>query len=396
MLSHFGMGGARQVLEWIFLLPTIGGSVYAVLCLIAVAFMRKRTYKTPSRESAFLPAVTILKPVCGLEKYQRENLRSACIQDYPEFQVVFSVQEPADPAIPLLLEIQREFGPERVTVAIENCGAGSNMKINNMIGGLQHAKHDILVISDSDVRLRPDYLKAIVAPLANPQVGCVCTLYKAAGANRWFEKMELLTLNADLMANMVFAYVSGASEFCLGASTALHRSTLKQIGGLKALADYLVEDFEMGRRIRISGKRIAIIPYFVDTIVDLKTPSQWWNHQVYWDQNHRSARPYAFFATILIRSIPFALLFAAMRLFDSISLIVIAAALAMRLTTSAAILGWGFRDREGLRSLWLLVFRDITGLISWFLAFVKRTTIWRGNEFILTRDGRLVARGAGS
>jgi ceramide glucosyltransferase len=327
-----------------------------------------------------------------LEKNQRENLRSTCIQDYPEFQVVFSVQDPDDAAIPLLKEIQQEFGHTRVTVAIENCRAGTNGKINNMIGGLRHARHELLVISDSDILLRPDYLKTIVEPLGDPRIGCTCTLYRAADARMWYEKMELLTLNADFMTNVLFAHVSGASKFCLGASAALYRTTLDQIGGLEALSDYLVEDYEMGRRIGLLGKEIAIVPYFVDTIVDLKSPGQWWDHQVYWDQNTRAARPIAFFATALIRSVPFALLYAVARLGDAIGLYALAGACILRMSSAAVILGWGLRDREGLRSLWLLLFRDVTSLATWLLAYTKRTTIWRGTSFVLTRDGRLVAQ----
>jgi len=252
------------------------------------------------------------------------------------------------------------------------------------------------VISDSDVRLKPDHLKTIVAPLADPDVGGVCTLYKAVCADRWFEKLELLTLNADFMANIVFAHISGAAKFCLGASTALRRSMLEEIGGFEALADYLVEDYEMGRRILAAGKKIAIVPYLVETMVDLKSPSQWWNHLIYWDQNARAARPWGYFATVVIRSAPFALLFALARLGDSIGLSVLMGALALRLSTAAVILGWGLGDREGLKSIWLLPARDIASLVSWFLAYTKRTTIWRGAQFILTRDGRLVAREMGS
>ena len=174
------------------------------------------------------------------------------------------------------------------------------------------------------------------------------------------------------------------------------RSTLEQIGGFEGLADYLVEDYEMGRRIWELGRKVKIIPYFVDTVVDLERPSQWWSHQVYWDQNTRAARPYAFFATALVRSVPFALLFAAARLGDPFGLAVMAAALLLRIVSTAVVLGMGLRDREGLRSLGLLIFRDISSLITWLLAFTKRTTIWRGTSFILTRDGRLVAREAGS
>jgi ceramide glucosyltransferase len=385
-----------DILAWIFLIPAIGGSVYAVLCILAVVRFRTVTDKNPKHSFEPWPPVTVLKPVHGLEKNQRENLRSACLQDYPEYQVVFSVQDAEDAAIPLLEEIRREFGTERVTVAIENCQSGTNGKINNMIGGLKHARHEILVISDSDVFLRPDYLKTIVAPLSDPEVGCACTLYKAAGADTWFEKIELLTLNADFMANVLFAHVTGASKFCLGASAALHRSILEKIGGFEGLADYLVEDYEMGRRIWELGKKVEIVPYFVDTVVDLKRPSQWWHHQVYWDQNTRAARPFAFLATALVRSVPFALLYAIARMGDPLGLGIMAGAILLRIISTAVILGWGLRDREGLRCLGLLVFRDISSLITWLLAFTKRTTIWRGTSFILTRDGRLVAREAGS
>ncbi len=383
-----------RVLGWIFLVPALIGTLYSLLCVLALIRFRTLPLQPSAERFSTWPPVTVLKPVHGLEKHQRENLRSTCLQDYPEFQVVFSVQELNDPAIPLLREIQREFGENRVTVAIENKRAGSNGKINNMIGGLLHARHDVLVISDSDVCLRPDYLKTIVAPLADPSVGCVCTLYKVAFAERWYEKVELLTLNADLMEHMVFAHVTGASKFCLGASAALRRSTLEAVGGLEGLADYLVEDYELGRRIWSKGGKVLVLPYFVDTVVDLRRPGQWWSHQVYWDQNHRSARHLAYLATVVIRSVPFALLYALTRGFDPVGLTVLAMVLGIRQATCWAFLGWGLRDREGLRSLWLLPFRDIAGLASWFLAYTKRTTIWRGNKFVLTRDGRLVAREA--
>jgi len=312
-----------SLLQSICLVPAIAGSIYSILCLLAVWRFRTQPRCSPGYSFSKWPGVTILKPVRGLEKNQEQNLRSACLQDYPEFQVVFSVQDPDDPALPLLKKIGQAFGSKRVSVVIGNRRVGPNGKINNLLGALPYAQYDTLVISDSDVRLKPDYLKAIIAPLADPNVGCVCTLYKATHADRWFEKMELLTLNADFVPSVIFASVTGASKFCLGSSVALRCSSLKEIGGFETLADYLTEDYEMGRRLWTSGKRVAVVPYFVETVVDLEKASRWWNHQVCWDQKTRAAQPAGFFATLLIRSVPFALLFAASRLADADGLLVL-------------------------------------------------------------------------
>jgi ceramide glucosyltransferase len=386
-----------ELIQWFCLVPVIGGAVYGLLSVPTVLrFCRQtRSSAVPAGPSLNAwPPVTVLKPVHGLEKNLEANLRSVCLQDYPEYQVVFSVQDPNDPAVLLLDELRQEFGSGKVSVVVKNIQAGLNGKVNNLLGGLTEARHDILVISDSDILLQPDYLKTIVAPLADPEVGCVNTLFKATSAQRWFEKLEILSINADFMPSVAFAYVTGTSKFCLGPSIALRRSTVKEIGGLESLADFLVEDYEIGRRIWESGKKVAILPYFIEAVVDLRSVSHWWGHQVYWDQNTRAARPGGFLATVLTRAVPFALLFALLRMADPIGLAVLAGTVAWRLGTVAPILGRGFRDREGLRSLWLLPLRDVLGLVSWVLAFTKRTVIWRGAEFVLTRNGRLVPRSA--
>jgi ceramide glucosyltransferase len=392
-----------DLLQWLCLIPVVGGSVYGLLCVPAVRTFCRQRATVPSRtaqaESPFAdgtwPPVTVLKPVHGLEKQLRDNLRSICLQEYPGYQVVFSAQRVDDPAIPLLYELQREFGPERVSVVVTNIQAGLNGKVNNLLGALTEARHEILVISDSDILLQPDYLTTVVAPLADSSVGAVNPLFKAVRADRWYEKLELLSMNADFMPSVVFAHVTGASNFCMGQSIAMRRATLEAIGGLESLADYLVEDYEIGRRIWESGRKMAIVPYFIEAVVDLKSLSHWWSHQVYWDQNTRAARPGGFFATVFTRSVPFALAYALLRVMDPVGIAVLAGVLSVRLITVAVVLGT-FRDREGLRSLWLLPLRDVLGLASWALAFTQRTVIWRGAEFVLTRNGRLVPREARS
>ena len=381
-------------LDIALLVPAVAGTVYSVLCVLAGGwFMRRAAPDLGARRE--WPAVSLLKPVCGLEKDLAENLRSACRQDYPgPLQVVFSVQEAADPALPLLLELEREFGPERVTVAVGGPVHGANGKANNLAIAFARARHDWLVISDSDVRLRPDYLRTITAPLFDPNVGYACTLYRGAGARNLWEKLELLTLETELLPNFVFARATRAAPACIGASTAMRRETLERIGGFQALASYLVEDYEMGRRIRKLGLRAVFLPYLVDTTVDLESASSWWKHHVYWEQNTRAANPWGATAFVLVRGIPFALLFALARGLDPLGLAVAAVVLAVRMSCAALFAFWVAGETETLRSLWLLPVRDVAGLLSWAVALTSHTTHWRGREFRLERDGRLVSTSA--
>jgi ceramide glucosyltransferase len=379
-----------QAIAWLaqglLAVPVAAGSAYALLRMVAALVFRLRP---PAPEPREWPAVSVLKPVCGLEKGLEENLRSVCAQDYPgEVQVVLAAQRADEPALPLLRRLASEYGAERVTLAIARGEPAANGKIFNLANALRAARHDVLLISDSDVRVPSDHLRAIVAPLADPSVGYSQTLYRGREARRWFERLELLSLH-ELVSDVVFAHVTGASGFCLGSSVALRRATLEAIGGFESLAPFLVEDFEMGRRIRALGLRHALVRRPVDAIVDLASARRWWEHQVYWDQNTRHARPKGFFATILVRPLPFALLLAIARLFDPFGAALLAAAIAVRLATAAvgmSLLG----EREGLRNLLWLPVRDVAALATWLLALRRRRVVWRGAEFELTPDGRML------
>jgi ceramide glucosyltransferase len=379
---------ASAAFQGLLLIPVVAGAAYAVIRLGAVAlFALRRPWSEPSD---FAPPVTLLKPVYGLEKGLEECLRSACQQDYPEYQVLFALQRPDDPALPLLRKIEAEFGRERVTIVITKGQPRANGKIFNVTGAMPHARHEVLVLSDSDVRLRPDYLRAIVAPLHDPKIGYACTLYRGRNAQAWHERVELLSLH-DLMANVVFAHSTGASDFCLGSSMAFRRSSLDAIGGFEPLEDYLVEDYEMGQRIQDLGLGIALVAYSVDTIIDLGSVRAWWRHQLYLDLNNRMARPVGFFATIVIQPLPFALALCMVRLFDPLSLAILAGSIALRVVTtglSMPLMG----EREGLRNLAWMPLRDLAAAASWLLALRMRTVTWRGVEFRLGRDGRMVPR----
>jgi ceramide glucosyltransferase len=198
-------------------------------------------------------------------------------------------------------------------------------------------------------------------------------------------------LNADFMPSVIFAYETAASLFCLGASIAVRRSMIEKIGGIEDLSDYLVEDYEMGRRIAELGFKGVLVPPVVETMVDLKSYRDWWKHQVYWDQNTRAARPFAYLCTLLIRAIPFALIFALTEPSGYVGWTVLACTLGVRIATALFIMRWSLDDREGARAVYWLPLRDLAGMVSWLLSFVWRKTTWRGTEFRLTADGRLSA-----
>lgn len=383
----------RLVPDILVLLPVFGGCIYAVLCAVAVQIFRRRRAVPPELRAGdgFCPPVSILKPVHGLEKNLAANLRSACTQDYPDYQVVFSVQRLDDPALPLLRELEREFGSARVSAVAAESVPVVNGKIQNLINAVGAARHDYIVISDSDVLLTPDYLRTMMAPLSDPQVGYVCSLYRGTRADTWYERLESLTYNAEFVPSVLLAHVTGASGFCLGPSIALRRATLESIGGFESLADFLVEDFELGRRITERGLRMVLVNLVVDLVVDLASPRAWWQHQLYWDQNTWAAQPAGFIATILTKGIPFALLYACLQEFRLPGLLALLGAVAVRLGAAAWVLRL-LQERVEIRDLALLPIRDIAALASWFAAISTRRFQWRGYEFSLTRGGRIVPR----
>jgi len=366
-----------------------GSCIWLATGLCALLF---RARKPPKARQMFrtLPPVTLLKPVCGLEKNLLENLRTACEQYYLDYQVLLSVQRRDDPAIPLLRELQQTFGDARVTLAIESVSVGLNGKVNNLAGALPHVRHPILVLSDSDVRLRPDYLRTIVPPLADPEIGGVSTFFRASDAGPWYEQMELLTINADHFAIAIFADVIKVVDFCFGASFALRRSTLDSIGGLDVLGSYLVEDTEMGRRILAAGKKLAVVPYVVETMVDVRSAQHFWQRMTYWDQKTRAAIPGVFAASLLLRTVPLALVYASLRGFDRTGLCVLAAVTGARLLAVASVFGVALRDSRSLRWLWLLPLKDVLSVLWFVRAFLQRTMTWRGVRMQLSPDGRLL------
>lgn len=375
--------------DFVFLLiPVTCGFFYWAMTTACIYWFFRRNHGISASAGMTIakPFVSLIKPICGLEKNLKENLVTAINQNYPHYETLFCLNNPNDPTRPILEEIQKEFSEKKIQVVVDEEAVGPNGRLVNIYNGVKKAQGDILVFSDSDMILEPSYLQTIVAPFAKNSVGMVCTLYCAVRATSWFENLELLSFNAEFVPSVIFATVTGLSHACPGASQAIRKDVLEKIGGLAPLADYLVEDFELGQRVLKAGFEMRIVPYLAKTQVELKSAKDWWRHQVYWDQNTRAANPAGFFLTLLIRAVPFSLFyFLAGGVYGSA---VFAGTIAFRLFTSAinALL---LKDREGLQALWLLPLRDLFGLFTWFASFVNRKTYWKGRTFFV-KGGKMV------
>jgi ceramide glucosyltransferase len=376
-------------LRAVLLIPVGVAIFFWLATAVCVAFfLRRRRFPPEGRGTGgFAPPVSLLKPVCGLEKDLFDNLATACRQDYRDCEVLYGLQSKDDPALAVLERIRAAYPQRNIRIVADENQVGPNGKVGNLHNLVLKARGEVLVISDSDMVLEPDYLESIVAPLSDPRIGICCTLYRAWRPATLWEALALLSYNLDFVPSIVFAVVTGSSLACPGATLAMRREVLDEIGGLPPLGDYLVEDYELARRVAEKGYRIHFVPYVARMGLDLAACRAWWRQQVTWDQKTKSANPAGFFFTLLIRGIPFALIYALVG--GPWGGSVLFAATGIRLVTAvsnALLLG----DADGISRIWLLPLRDLLALPVWSVALFKRRTCWKGKCFVLKR-GRMKA-----
>ena len=232
------------------LILTAAVATYAVLAALATVIAAARSRRAAPDSGGVRPAVSVLKPLCGSEAELYERLCALCAQDYRPFQVVFGVQNPADGALPVARRVQQQFGALDIECVIDTTRHGVNAKVSNLLNMLPLAKHDLLIIADSDIEVPRDYLQRVVAPLADPRVGLVtCGYLGRAGPGLW-SALGAQFINAWFMPSVYFAAMFGSQWFVSGATIALRREVLTRCGGLGSLADQLADDFQLGAQMR--------------------------------------------------------------------------------------------------------------------------------------------------
>jgi ceramide glucosyltransferase len=343
--------------------------------------------------STFAPPVSILKSLKGVDPHMRAAFRSHCLLDYPEYEVLFGVNDLGDPAAALVKEVKKEFPDAKLRVIHCPKVLGANGKISTLTQLLPCAKYEHVLINDSDILVEPDFLRRVMQSFAKSNVGVVTTLYRALTGQGVWSKLEALGVNTDFMGGVLVAReLEGGVRFALGATMATTKSVLGKIGGLESLVDVLGDDYELGARAAAAGYQVELGDPVVETAVADYSWIDFWHHQLRWSRNVKDRR----FAQYLGLIVTFGLAWGMLAVLAAPGVWWTWAALGVVLTAravaAAVIAGKVLSDAQVRRDWFLIPVRDFVALAVWVASFFGDRVVWRGEKFCL-RDGKLVKQG---
>ena len=379
---------AKALIEALTTLGTLASlGFYTISGCGIVSFLNARRRK--STEPGPYPPVSILKPLKGIDPAMWESFCSHCEQDYPEYQLIFGVSDSTDPAIALVQRLQQQYPRRDIQLVVGDQALGTNTKVSTLAQMVPAARHDVLLVNDSDIRVAPGYLRSVISPLADYSVGLVTCLYRGVAAGTLGSRLEALGISTDFVPGVLSAkFLEGGLRFGLGSTLAFRRSDLQAVGGFEALADYLADDYELGRRIAGTGKRVALADIVVDTFLPAYSVSQFIQHQLRWSRTIRDARRWGYVGLLLTFGVPWALATLLATRGAGWAWLLLALTVAVRLAVAFGSALAVLRDRQILRDVFLLPLRDLIAPVVWALSFAGNQISWRGDLFYL-KDGRL-------
>jgi ceramide glucosyltransferase len=368
------------------LLGDIVAATVAAFAVITVAAVLR--WLMHGREQPDKPAapVTILKPLCGAEKGLYESLKSCCEQDYSEYQIVFGVRRETDAAVKVVRRLQAEYPKLDLTLVVDDRLIGANYKVSNLANMLAAARHDVLVIADSDIQVGPEYLGRVTAPLERDGVGLSTCVYHAHAGAGIHARLAAMFINGWFTPSVLVSWMFGWSAFGFGATLALRRSVLEEIGGFDAIADHVADDYMIGALVRRHGYETVLANYMVETRVPDHRLVDLWRHELRQARALRALQPAGYGFTFITFGIPIA---GAMLALTGPQ----AFAIAMLGTTVAAkwLVQVAFNPdiKQALADGWLVPVRDVLSLAIWIWSHAGRRIVWRSHYFRIRRDGTL-------
>jgi ceramide glucosyltransferase len=368
----------------------VSSSLYYLLCLWSASkLIAERGAGRSARSTHAFPPVSILKPLKGTDPEIYESFRSHCRQDYPEYEIIFGVSDPNDAAIESVKALQREFPDRRIRLVMSPTILGANVKVSNLAQMMTEARYDHIIVNDSDIRVEPDYLQRVIAPLSDSQTGMVTCLYRGVAAATLGSRLEALGISTDFCAGVLVArQLEGGIHFGLGSTLVFRRAELERIGGFASIVNHLADDYELGKRIADLGLAVKLSDVVVETYLPAYDVLGFFAHQLRWARGVRDARSGGYFGLAFTFGILWALLAVAASRGALWSWGTLASTVFLRFAVALAVGSKVLRDRQVLRYVWMIPLRDLVAVVVWIVSLGGHTVTWRGDQFKL-RDGKL-------
>ena len=381
-----------RIFQVVGVLGCLSSSIYYLVCLwSAAAFLRQRLAGGGARLTQVLPAVSILKPLKGTDPDIYESFRSHCLQDYPEYEIIFGVSDPDDPAVASVQQLQREFPDRSIQLVVSPDILGSNVKVSNLEQMLPTARCQYLLINDSDIRVERDYLRRVIVPLLDDEgVGMVTCLYRGVAASTMGSQLESLGISTDFCPGVLVArQLEGGLQFGLGSTLAIRRVDLEKIGGFGSIVDFLADDYELGRRIGDLGFKVVLSDVIVETHLPAYDLRGFFAHQLRWARGVRDSRTGGYIGLVSTYGLMWGLVALIASRAAPWAWAVLAGTFLLRSAMALTVGQFVLEDRQFLRHLWLLPIRDLIATGVWVASFTGHTVTWRGDRFEL-KNGRLI------
>lgn len=388
-----------RVLLGISAFGIVSSTVFLFLTLLAAARFKKHSerYRLEAINAPpeSLPAVSIFKPVHGMEERLEQNLESFFRQDYPGYEIIIGARSADDPAIVLAEELRKRCPNVKSRIVISGPPEWPNAKVFTLDKMIRLSRNDFFVISDSDVRVGGDFLRNVIPPLFDRKLGLVSCLYRGDPSADFWSSLEALGMSVEMPSGVVVADMLEGIRFALGPAVALRRDAIDAIGGIASTADYYSDDYVLGNKIWAAGYKVMFSHYFIHHVLTPRSLMRTLGDQLRWMKSTRHSRPWGHIGTGLTFAMPFGILglIAASALGEwRMGIALLAVAFFNRVIQAIAV-GWGLlKDPRALRLCWLYPVRDLQGFFVWSASFMSHNFYWRGEIYRFTDEGRIVAQ----
>jgi ceramide glucosyltransferase len=363
-----GLRRAAALAVEVAAIASLGYTAAAIAC--AAVYSRREREAAPQQ-----PPVTLIVPLRGAEPLLEENLRAFADQRYPELQLVLGVATPDDPALPIARAVQAAFPQRRIDIDIGQDTSARNPKLANVLSMMRLVRNTTLILADSDTRVDGDYVRAVTAPLQQPDIGAVTCLFAGVPDGTFASKLGAMFMNEQFIPSALVDRLFGPLRHCFGPTNAFRAAVLQSIGGFEALAPHLADDFMLGHFVAGRGLRVVISKYVIRTMVTEANLAALWQHELRWHRTIRGLQPLGYAGMFLTFPVPLALLAAALAPRRAPALVLAAAAICARIALQrVAANALGVRPAP----VWLIPARDCFGLAVWARGLTGHNVSWRG------------------